>query len=81
MRLTGSDSSNHFSDAKDVFNLTNEVKKTTCFKSLDGTLIDVVLANSPRSFLKTQNFEIGLSDYHKLVVSILRASKNFREKS
>ena len=30
---TGSDSSNHFSDAKDVFNLTNLVKKHNCFKS------------------------------------------------
>ena len=30
---TGSDSSNHLSDAKDIFNLTNLVKKPTCFKS------------------------------------------------
>ena len=40
----------------------------------DGTLIDLMLANRPRSFLKSQNVEIGLSDCHKLVVSILRAS-------
>ena len=71
---TGSDSSNHLSDAKDVFNLTNLVKKPTCFKSQDGTLIDLMLTNRPRSFLKSQNFEIGLSDCHKLVISILRAS-------
>ena len=71
---TGSDSSNHLSDVKDVFNLTNLVKKPTCFKSQDGTVIDLMLTNRPRSFLKSQNFEIGLSDYHKLVVSILRAS-------
>ena len=71
---TGSDSSNHLCDATGVFNLTNLVKKSTCFKSQDGTVIDLMLANRPRSFLKSQNFEIGLSDYHKLVVSILRAS-------
>ena len=71
---TGSDSSNHLSDVKDVFNLRNLVKKPTCFKLQDGTLIDLMLANRPRSFLKSQNFEIGLSDCHKLVVSILRAS-------
>ena len=70
---TGSVSSNHLSDVKDVFNLTNLVKKPTCFKSQDGTLIDLMLTNRPRSF-KAQNFEIGLSDCHKLVVSILRAS-------
>ena len=32
MNLTGADSSNHSSDAKGVFNLTNLVKKPTCFK-------------------------------------------------
>ena len=62
------------SDAKDVFNLTNLVKKPTCFKSQDGTLIDLVLTYRLRSFLKSQNFEIGLSDCHKIDVSILRAS-------
>ena len=71
---TGSDSSNHLSDAMTVFNLTNLIKKPTCFKSQDGTLIDLMLTNRPRNFLKSQNFEIGLSDCHKLVVSILRAS-------
>ena len=34
-----------------------------------------MLTNRPRSFLKSQNFEIGVSDCHKLVVSILRAIK------
>ena len=62
------------SNAKDVFNLTNLVKKPTCFKSQDGTVIDLMLTNRPRNILKSQNFEIGLSDCHKLVVSILRAS-------
>ena len=62
------------SDVKDVFNLTNLVKQPTCFKSQDGTLTNLMLTNRPRSFLKSQNFEIGVSDCHKLVVSILRAS-------
>ena len=62
------------SDVKDVFNLSNLVKKPTCFKSQDGTLIDLMLTNRLKSFLKSQNFEIGLYDCHKLVVSILRAS-------
>ena len=70
----GLDSSNHLSGAKDVFNLTNLVKKPTCSKSEDGTFINLMLANRPKIFLKSQNFELGLSDCHKLVVSILRAS-------
>ena len=65
----GPDSANHLPDGKDVFNLTNLVRKPTCFKSQDGTLIHLMLTNRPRSFLKFQNFEIGLSDCHKLVVS------------
>ena len=69
---TSSDSSNHLFDAKDVFNFRNLVKKPTCFKLQDGTLIDLMLTNRTRSFLRTQNFEIGLSECHKLV-SILRA--------
>ena len=58
---TDSDSSNHLSDVKDVFNLTNVVKKPTCFKSLDGTLNDLMLTNRQRNFLnflKSQNVEI-----------------------
>ena len=69
---TGSGLSNHLSDAKEI--LTTLAKKRTCFKSQDETLIDLMLANRQRTFFKTQNFEIGLIDCHKLVVSILRAS-------
>ena len=69
-----SDSSNHLPDMKDVFNLSNLIKEPTCFKSQNGTLIDLILTNRPRSFMKSQAFELGLSDCHKLVCSILRAS-------
>ena len=51
-----------------------------CLQRFYGTLIDLMLRNRPRSFLKSQKSEIGLSDCLKLVVSILRASfKNFWE--
>ena len=68
---TGPDSWNHLPDAKDVFNLRNMVRKPTCFKSQDGTLIDLMMTNKPRNFLKSQNFEIRLSDCHKLVTIYL----------
>ena len=67
-------SQNHLSDMKDVFSLTNLIKEPTCFKSQNGTLLDLILTNRPRSFMKSQSFETGLSDCHKLVCSILRAS-------
>ena len=59
---------------KGVFNIKNLVKKPTCFKLRDGTLIELMLTNRPRIFLKSENFEVRLSDCHVLVVSILRIS-------
>ena len=65
---------NHLSDMKDRFSLKNLIKEPTCFKSQNSTLLDLILTNRPRSFMKSQNFEAGLSDCHKPVCSILRAS-------
>ena len=59
---------------KDIFGLTNLIKEPTCFKSQNSTRLDLILTNRPRNFMKSQNFETGLSDCHKLVCSILRAS-------
>ena len=38
-------SQNHLSDMKDVFSLTNLIKEPTCFKSQNGTLLDLILKN------------------------------------
>ena len=40
----------------------------------NSTLLDLILINRPRSFMKSQNFETGLNNCQKLVCSILRAS-------
>ena len=69
-----SDSSNHLSDLNDTFSLTNLVTDSTCFKSNKCTLIDLMLTNKPKSFYKSHSFVTGLSDCHKLIVSILRTS-------
>ena len=71
-----SDSSNHLSDQNDTFSLTNLVTDSTCFKSNKGSLINVMLTNKPKSFYKSHSFVTGLSDCHKLIVSILRTSSN-----
>ena len=59
---------------KGIFSLTNFTKEPTCFKSQNSTLLDLRLINRPRSFMKSQSCETDLSDSHKLVCSILRAS-------
>ena len=69
-----SDSSNHLSDLNNTFSLTNLLTDSTCFKSNKGTLIDLMLTNKPKSFYKSHSFSTGLSDRHKLIVSILRTS-------
>ena len=65
-----SDSSNHFFDLNDTLSLINLATDSTCFKSNKGFLIDLMLTNKPKSFYKFT----GLSDCHKLIVSILRTS-------
>ena len=74
LRPCSDSSKNHLSDIKDIFSLTNLIKEPTCFKSQNSTLLDLILTNRPRSFMKSQNFKTGLSVCHKLVCSILKAS-------
>ena len=47
------DGNSHFSDLKDIYNLSNLLKSATCFKSSKSTLLDVLLSNKPKSFQKT----------------------------
>ena len=74
LRPCSDSSKNHLSDIKDIFSLTNLIKEPTCFKLQNSTRLDLILTNRPRSSIKFQDFETGLSDCHKLVCSILRAS-------
>ena len=64
----------HLSDLCDTFLLSNLVNGVTCVKSQNGTSIDVMLTNRPRSFHNTSLIETGLSDGHKTIVSVFRAS-------
>ena len=57
----------------DVFGLSNLVTAKICFTKTSSPSIDVILTNRVRSFQKTSVFETGLSDYHGLVVTILKS--------
>ena len=47
--------------------------KSICYKNpKKPSCIDLSLTNSPKSFQNTQTIEMGLSDFHKLVVTILK---------
>ena len=56
-----------------LYNLDNLIHEPTCFKNpLNPSHIDLILTNKPKSFLKSFTLETGLSDFHKMTVTVLR---------
>ena len=53
--------------------LQNLVKESTCFKSVENP-IDLILTNSNMSFQNTTTVFAGISDFHKLVLAVLKIS-------
>ena len=58
----------------DLYSLKNLVKEPTCYKSNTPKCIDLVLTNRNRSVQKTTTVETGLSDFHKMVVTVLKTT-------
>ena len=56
----------------DDYNLTNLVRCPTCFKSGNPRSIDLILTNRKSSFQNTVAIETGLSDFHAMVVTVLK---------
>ena len=51
----------------------NIVKGNTCLKNVDNpSCIDLFITNSYRSFQNTSVLSVGNSDFHKMVVTILK---------
>ena len=58
----------------DSYNLKSLVKEATCFKNVNKpSCIDLILTNKPLCFQHTNIIETGLSDFHKLALTILRS--------
>ena len=63
-----------FSEFCATYNLKNLITEPRWFKSLENpTCIDLILTNRPKCFQKSNVFEIGLSDFHKLALTVLKA--------
>ena len=59
----------------DLYNIKNLITGPTCFKSLlNPTSIDVMLTNKFRSFQNSQILETGLSDHHKMTITVLKCN-------
>ena len=62
-------------DFMDHFNLKNLVKENTCFKSITNpTCIDLFLTNNIYSFHHTAVVATGISDFHKIILTIFRTT-------
>ena len=49
------------------------VKGKTCFKSVDNpSCIDLFITNSPMSFQNTNILNVGCSDFHKMVATVIK---------
>ena len=60
-------------DFCNLYLLKNLIKKPTCFKNPENPkTIDLILTNRPRSFCNSDTLETGLSDFHKLTVTVLK---------
>jgi len=56
-----------------IYNLKNLVNEFTCFKNpKNPSCVDLILTNKPRSFQNTRTIETGLSDFHKMTVTVLK---------
>ena len=53
----------------------NIVSEKTCFKSKSSpSYIDFFITNSPNSFQNTSTITTGLSDFHKMVITVLKVT-------
>ena len=56
------------------FSLYNLIKKPTCYKSSEGSCIDLILTTQKRSFQFSNSYETGISDHHHLIYTMFRLS-------
>ena len=56
-----------------LFDLTNLVKTKTCITRDHESLIDIILTNKSNSFMHTNTLELGVSDFHKMSLTILKS--------
>ena len=67
-------------DFCEMYNLENLIKEPTCFKSTENpSSIDIILTNKKHSFQHTMVIETGLSDFHKMAVTVMKRFFKKRE--
>ena len=58
-----------------LYNLSCLIKEPTCYKSTENpSCIDLILTNKPCKFENSKTIETGLSDFHRLTITVLKTS-------
>ena len=58
-------------DMCDIFSVQNLIQKPTCFmKDSKPSLVDVILTNNSKQFMKSDQCDTGLSDWHNMVFRV-----------
>ena len=58
-----------------IYNFKNLLDKPTCYKNpTNPWCVDLVITNKPTSFQNSCTFETGLSDFHKMILTVLKSS-------
>ena len=64
----------HMEDFCLNYNLSNLIKEPTCFKNPENpSCIDLMLTNFPKGFQNSMAIETGLSDFHKMIVTVMKS--------
>ena len=59
----------------EMYNLTSLIREPTCIKNvLNPSSIDLTLTNRPKQFQQSCTVETGLSDHHKMTITVLKTS-------
>ena len=60
---------------RDAFGLKSLIKEATCYKNPENpSSIDLILTNNLRSFQNSCVIETGVSDFHRMVVTVMKTS-------
>ena len=54
-----------------LFNIKSPISSPTCFQSMNPTCIDLILTNQEDLFSNSNTCEVGISDHHHLVSTML----------
>ena len=63
----------YMNEFMNMYGLNNLVNEPTCYQNVNNpSCIDLILTNRSKSFQKTTAIETGLSDFHKMTITIMK---------